>query len=62
MHSLTNLGGITSWQRMISRLELYGPVTMQLPASIVQLFKTTVFVSEDIARPFTYLEDMEGWM
>ena len=62
MHSITEMGGINSWQRMISRLELYGPVTMQLPASIVQLFKTSVFVSEDIARPFTYLENMDGWM
>ncbi len=52
MHSLSSLGGVNSWQRMISRLTLYGPVNMQVPASILQLFKTSVFVSEDIARPF----------
>jgi len=52
MHSLTNIGGIGTFQRMISRLTLYGPVTMQVPASIIQLFKTSVYVSEDIARPF----------
>ena len=56
MHSLVEMGGINSWQRMISRLTLYGPVTMQTPASIIQMFKTSVFVSEDIARPFTYMD------
>ena len=59
MHSLTEMGGINSWQRMISRLTLYGPVTMQVPASIIQLYKTSVFVSEDIARPFTWLEELD---
>lgn len=54
MHSLTELGEVTSWQRMISRLTLYGPVTQQVPASILQLFKTDVYVSEGIARPFTF--------
>jgi glucosamine-6-phosphate deaminase len=48
---LANLGGTNSWQRMISRLSLHGPVTMQVPSSIIQLFKTTVFMSEDLARP-----------
>jgi glucosamine-6-phosphate deaminase len=52
MHSLAAPGGYNSWQRMISRLTLYGPVNMQVPASILQLFKTSVYVSEDIARPF----------
>lgn len=51
MHCLTFLGGNETWQRMISRLALYGPVTMQVPASILQLFKTNVYVSSDIARP-----------
>ncbi len=53
MHSFTEASG-TSWQRMISRLTLYGPVNMQCPSSILQLFKATVYVSEDIARPFVY--------
>ncbi len=48
---LAMLGGTNSWQRMISRLTLHGPVNMQVPASIIQLFKTTVFMSEDLARP-----------
>lgn len=51
MHCLTSLGGSETWQRMISRLTLYGPVNMQVPASILQLFKTQVYVSSDIARP-----------
>ncbi|MCD4670229.1 MAG: hypothetical protein K8S14_07270 [Actinomycetia bacterium] len=39
-----------SWQRMISRLCLHGPVTPKLPTSLHQLLKTDVFVSEAIAR------------
>ena len=51
MHNITNPGG-DSWQRMISRLELYGPITKECPSSIVRLGKGTCFVSETIARPF----------
>ena len=36
---------------MISRLQLYGPVCMEVPASIYQLTKGTIYVSEDMARP-----------
>ena len=36
---------------IISRLQLYGPVTKDLPASIFQLTKGTIYVSEDMARP-----------
>ena len=51
MHSLVFLGG-DSWQRMISRIELYGPISMECPASIMRLFKGDCYVSEVIARPF----------
>lgn len=51
MHSITFLGG-DSWQRMISRIELYGPISMECPASIMRLFKGTCYVSETIAKPF----------
>ncbi len=51
MHGITFLGG-DSWQRMISRIELYGPISMECPASIMRLFPGTCFVSEVIARPF----------
>lgn len=53
MHSFSEASG-SSWQRMISRLTLYGPVNMQCPASILQLCRATVYVSEEIAKPFVY--------
>jgi 6-phosphogluconolactonase/Glucosamine-6-phosphate isomerase/deaminase len=52
MHSLTTMGSVSSWQRMISRLVLYGPVTPKVPSSILQLMPTTVYVSEEIAKEF----------
>ncbi|MEF8848253.1 MAG: hypothetical protein V5A68_03880 [Candidatus Thermoplasmatota archaeon] len=48
-HSFTTAGSFVSWQRMISRLALHGPVTPEIPASILQTVKTDVFVSESIA-------------
>lgn len=50
-HDLGYLGGYSSWERMISRLQLYGPVTMDVPASLYQLTRGTIYVSEDMARP-----------
>ena len=50
-HDVGYFGGFTSWERMISRLQLYGPVTKDLPASMYQLTKGTIYVSEDMARP-----------
>lgn len=51
-HNLGFTGGYNSWERMISRLQLYGPVTPYVPASIYQLCKGTVYVSEAMAMPF----------
>ena len=51
LHNIVNDDG-TSWQRMISRLELYGPISMECPASIMRLGKGTCYVSEVIAKPF----------
>lgn len=51
LHNFSNPGG-DSWQRMISRIELYGPISMECPASIMRLGKGTCYVSEVIARPF----------
>ena len=51
MHNIANPGG-DSWQRMISRIELYGPIDRSCPSSIVRLGKGTCYVSEVIARPF----------
>ena len=51
VHNFVNPGG-DSWQRMISRIELYGPITMDCPASIMRLGKGTCYVSEALAKPF----------
>ena len=51
MHEIAHATGST-WQRMISRIELYGPISMECPASIMRLGKGTCYVSEIIARPF----------
>ena len=58
MHALTTMGTISSWQRMISRLVLYGPVTPKVPSSILQLMPTSVYVSEQIAQEFDCWEDV----
>ena len=41
----------SSWERMISRLQLYGPVCKEVPASLYQLTKGVMYVSEEMARP-----------
>lgn len=51
-HDLTTMGSISSWQRMTSRLVLYGEVTPQVPSSILQLIPTSVYVSEEVAKEF----------
>jgi glucosamine-6-phosphate deaminase len=55
-HALSTMGTFSSWQRMISRLILHGEVTPLVPASILQLMDTNVFVSEEIAKPIECLE------
>ncbi|MGI6526328.1 MAG: hypothetical protein ACOX25_09795 [Caldicoprobacterales bacterium] len=52
IHSLLTNGTFSSWQRMVSRLVLHGPVTPLVPSSILQLMKTQVYVSDEIAAPF----------
>jgi len=49
MHGLTTAGTFVSWQRMVSRLVLHGPVTPQVPSSMLQLAPTQVYVTETIA-------------
>jgi len=49
MHGITTAGTFVSWQRMISRLVLHGPVTPQVPSSILQTLRTDVYVTETIA-------------
>ncbi len=55
-HDLGNVGGYNSWERMISRLQLYGPVSKDVPASIFQLTKGTIYVSEAMAQPIEPLD------
>lgn len=43
----------SSWQKMISRIQLYAPVSMECPASITRLFKGTCYVSEGLTTPFS---------
>lgn len=55
-HDLTTGGSFSSWQRMTSRLVLYGPVTPLVPASILQQWPTEVYVGEEIAKEFDCFE------
>ena len=48
-HSITVGGSLNSWQRLMTRLVLHGPVTPLLPASILQTLKTDVYVTEKSA-------------
>ena len=52
LHNLLTSATGDTWQRMVSRLELYGPITQDFPASILRLGKGTCYVSEAIAKPF----------
>ena len=49
-HSLSVHGTTTSWQRLITRLVLHGPVTPLVPESILQTLRTDVYVSETSAQ------------
>lgn len=52
VHALLTNGTFSSWQRMTSRLVLHGPVTPLVPSSMLQLMKTQVYVSDELAAPF----------
>jgi 6-phosphogluconolactonase/glucosamine-6-phosphate isomerase/deaminase len=52
LHALLTNGTFSSWQRMISRLIITGPVTPLVPSSILQILESTVYVCEEIAAPF----------
>ena len=49
LYSISVHGTATSWQRLITRLSLFGPVTPLVPDSIIQLKKADIWVSETIA-------------
>ena len=46
-------GTATSWQKLIARLALFGPVTPRVPDSIIQLKPSDAYVSENIASKIT---------
>ena len=48
-HALGVHGTATSWQRLITRLCLHGPVTPKIPGSLLQKLPTNVYVSETAA-------------
>ncbi len=58
VHALMTNGTFSSWQRMTSRLVLHGPVTPLVPSSMLQLMKTQVYVSEELAAPFDCWEQV----
>jgi len=50
MHAITVDGSFASWQRLVTRLVLHGPVTPRVPESILQTLRTDVWVSDRIAE------------
>ena len=49
MHAVTVGGSFNSWQRLMTRMVLHGPVTPRVPESILQTLRTDVWVSETAA-------------
>jgi glucosamine-6-phosphate deaminase len=49
-HALSVAGTAVSWQRLVTRLILHGPVTPRVPESLLQTLPTDVIVSENAAR------------
>ncbi|OHB55959.1 MAG: hypothetical protein A2Y07_06120 [Planctomycetes bacterium GWF2_50_10] len=50
-YAITIAGTTSSWQRLITRIALFGPVTPLVPDSIIQLKPSEAWVSEAIAAP-----------
>jgi glucosamine-6-phosphate deaminase len=50
MHALTVDGSWASWQRIVTRLVVHGPVTPLLPTSIHQLLKSDCYITETSAE------------
>lgn len=48
VHDCMNPDG-SSWQKMISRIELHGPISKDCPSSITRLGKGTCYISEALA-------------
>lgn len=50
LNAITLGGSDVSWQRFITRLIAHGPVTPQVPASILQTLATDFYIAETIAE------------
>jgi glucosamine-6-phosphate deaminase len=59
INALTVDGSFASWQRLMTRLCVHGPVTPQLPTSIHQLLRTDCWISESIAADIENRWDKE---
>ena len=59
LHGLTTSGTFVSWQRLVSKLVLHGPVTPSVPSSILQTLKTDVYVTETLAQEVEPIWDMQ---
>jgi glucosamine-6-phosphate deaminase len=57
---ITTSGTFSSWQRMIGRLVLHGPVTPLVPSSIMQLWPTRAYVTESLAAPIQ-INELAGY-
>jgi len=55
MHGITTAGTKVTWQRLTSRLALFGKPTQEVPASILQLRDkpTRMIMSESLAATIT---------
>ncbi|MCX6970015.1 MAG: hypothetical protein NTV93_07660 [Verrucomicrobia bacterium] len=49
INSLCTMGTFSSWQRLMTRLIAHGPVTPDVPASILQTVPTDFYISESAA-------------
>ncbi|MCX6958805.1 MAG: hypothetical protein NTW91_00620 [Verrucomicrobia bacterium] len=49
VNSLSTMGTFSSWQRLITRLVAHGPVTPDIPASILQTVPTDFYMAESAA-------------
>ena len=50
LHAISVQGTVSSWQRLVSRLCLHGPVSPRIPGSLLQTLRTDVYISETVAR------------
>lgn len=57
MSAITLDGSFASWQRLMMRLCIHGPVTPKLPSSILQTLRTDFWISQSVAADIEPLWD-----